>query len=113
MQQRAHQDAPLYVQRVTTHCQQLLRAFMYQGLFIGLAGTGCGLSAGYVACRWILARGFALDPKVYFIDRLPVILRPQEFALTGAFAIAACLLATVWPALQAARLRPVDAFREP
>jgi len=91
---------------------QLLRAFMYQGLFIGLAGAGGGLSFGYVVCRWILTRGFALDPKVYFIDRLPVLLRPQEFALTGAFAIAACLLATVWPALQAARLRPVDAFRD-
>jgi lipoprotein-releasing system permease protein len=91
---------------------QLLRAFMYQGLFIGLLGTGGGLSFGYVVCRWILTHSFALDPKVYFIDRLPVILRPQEFALTGAFAMAACLLATIWPALQAARLRPVDAFRE-
>jgi len=91
---------------------QLLRAFLYQGLFIGLLGAGGGLSFGYVVCRWILTRGFALDPKVYFIDRLPVLLRPQEFALTGAFAIAACLLATVWPALQAARLRPVDAFRD-
>jgi lipoprotein-releasing system permease protein len=91
---------------------QLLRAFLYQGLFIGLLGAGGGLSFGYVLCRWILSHGFALDPKVYFIDRLPVLLRPQEFALTGAFAIAACLLATVWPALQAARLRPVDAFRE-
>jgi lipoprotein-releasing system permease protein len=91
---------------------QLLRAFLYQGLIIGLLGAGGGLSFGYVVCRWILTRGFALDPKVYFIDRLPVLLRPQEFALTGAFAIVACLLATVWPALQAARLRPVDAFRE-
>ncbi|HKO90837.1 MAG TPA: ABC transporter permease [Polyangiaceae bacterium] len=91
---------------------QLLRAFLYQGLFIGLAGAGLGLSFGYVVCRWILSHGFALDPKVYFIDRLPVLLRPQEFALTGAFAIAACLLATIWPALQAARLRPVDAFRD-
>jgi len=91
---------------------QLLRAFLYQGLFIGLVGAGGGLSFGYVLCRWILSHGFALDPKVYFIDRLPVLLRPREFALTGAFAIAACLLATVWPALQAARLRPVDAFRD-
>jgi lipoprotein-releasing system permease protein len=90
---------------------QLLRAFLYQGLIIGLVGTALGLSSGYVVCRWILAHGFALDPKVYFIDRLPVLLRPQEFVLTGAFAIVACLLATVWPALYASRLRPADAFR--
>jgi lipoprotein-releasing system permease protein len=90
---------------------QVLRAFLYQGFFIGLAGTASGLSFGYVVCRWILTHGFPLDPKVYFIDRLPVQIRLHEFALTGAFAMVACLLATLWPALHAARLRPVDALR--
>jgi ABC-type lipoprotein release transport system permease subunit len=28
------------------------------------------------------------------------------------FAIVVCLLATVWPALHAAQLRPAEAFRE-
>jgi lipoprotein-releasing system permease protein len=90
---------------------QVLRVFLYQGIFIGLAGTSLGLSVGYAVCRWIIRHGFPLDPKVYFIDRLPVQLRVQEFALTGAIAMAACALATLWPALHAARLRPVDAFR--
>jgi lipoprotein-releasing system permease protein len=90
---------------------QVLRAFLYQGFFIGAAGTASGLSVGYVLCRWILTHGFPLDPKVYFIDRLPVQIRWHEFALTGAFAMVACLVATLWPALHAARLRPVDAFR--
>jgi lipoprotein-releasing system permease protein len=90
---------------------QVLRVFLYQGIFIGLAGTSVGLGFGYALCRWILTHGFPLDPKVYFIDRLPVQLRPHEFVLTGAFAMVACLLATLWPALHAARLRPVDAFR--
>jgi lipoprotein-releasing system permease protein len=90
---------------------QLLRAFMYQGLFIGLGGTVLGLSVGYVVCRWIITHGFPLDPKVYFIDRLPVLLRPREFLLTGSFALLSCLLATIWPAMHAARLRPADAFR--
>jgi lipoprotein-releasing system permease protein len=91
---------------------QLLRAFLYQGLLIGLMGTLFGLGFGYVVCRWILAYGFPLDPKVYFIDHLPVRMRASEFLLTGAFAILACLFATVWPALHAARLRPAEAFRE-
>jgi lipoprotein-releasing system permease protein len=90
---------------------QVLRVFLYQGIFIGFAGTSVGLGFGYVVCRWILTRGFPLDPKVYFIDRLPVQLRPHEFVLTGAFAMVACVMATLWPALHAARLRPVDAFR--
>jgi len=91
---------------------QLLRAFLYQGLIIGVVGAGSGLAFGYVVCRWILAYGFPLDPKVYFIDHLPVQMRPGEFLLTGLFAILACLSATVWPALHAARLRPAEAFRE-
>lgn len=90
---------------------QILRVFLYQGVFIGLGGTGTGLGFGYVLCRWILTHGIPLDPTVYFIDRLPVQLRVHEFALTGAFAMLACTLATLWPALHAARQRPIDAFR--
>ena len=91
---------------------QLLRAFLYQGLIIGVTGTAFGLAFGFVVCRWILAYGFPLDPKVYFIDHLPVQIRASEFSLTGVFAILACLIATVWPAMHAARLRPAEAFRE-
>jgi lipoprotein-releasing system permease protein len=90
----------------------LLRSFLYQGLIIGLLGTSAGLGFGYAVCEWIVAYGFPLDPKVYFISRLPVQLRPMEFLLTGCFAVAACLLATIWPALHASRLRPAEAFRE-
>jgi lipoprotein-releasing system permease protein len=90
----------------------LLRTFMYQGLIIGLVGMSLGLSFGYVVCKWILAYGFPLDPKVYFISKLPVQIRASEFALTGCFAVLACLFATVWPALHAARLRPAEAFRD-
>jgi lipoprotein-releasing system permease protein len=90
----------------------LLGAFLYQGLIIGCVGAVLGLSIGYSVCHWILAYGFPLDPKVYFISHLPVRFRPWEFALTGCFAIAACLIATVWPAMHAARLRPAEAFRE-
>jgi lipoprotein-releasing system permease protein len=90
----------------------LLRAFLYQGLIIGVAGMTLGLGFGYAVCTWILRYGFPLDPKVYFISRLPVQMRPAEFAITGAFAVFACLIATVWPALHAARMRPADAFRD-
>jgi lipoprotein-releasing system permease protein len=90
----------------------LLRAFLYQGLIIGLLGMIVGLGTGYAVCTWVSAYGFPLDPKVYFISKLPVQMRPIEFALTGAFAVGACLIATVWPALYASRLRPAEAFRD-
>jgi lipoprotein-releasing system permease protein len=90
----------------------LLRSFLYQGLIMGVLGASSGLATGYVVCRWILVYGFPLDPKVYFISKLPVTVHPIEFALTGLFAIVLCLTATVWPALYASRLRPAEAFRE-
>ena len=92
--------------------QAILRIFLYQGGIIGILGTGLGLVLGLVVCKGLLVYGFPLDPKVYFISRLPVLVRPQEFILTGLIAIVICLIATVVPSLYAARIRPASGFRE-
>jgi lipoprotein-releasing system permease protein len=89
----------------------ILRVFLYQGGIIGLVGTALGLAVGWVSCKFLLAYGFPLDPKVYFISKLPVNVRPTEFIITGVVAILICLVATIFPALYAARLRPSDALR--
>jgi lipoprotein-releasing system permease protein len=89
----------------------ILRVFLYQGAIIGMVGTTVGLALGYVCCKGLLAYGFPLDPKVYFISSLPVLVRPNEFIVTGTFAIVICLVATIFPALYAARLRPSDGLR--
>ena len=90
----------------------ILRIFLYQGAIIGIVGTAIGLGVGLVMCKGLLVWGFPLDPKVYFISRLPVDVRPQEFLLTGVIAIVICLAATIAPALYAAWLRPADGLRE-
>jgi lipoprotein-releasing system permease protein len=89
----------------------VLRIFIYQGGIIGLAGTALGILVGWLCCRFLLLYGFPLDPKVYFISRLPVSMRPIEFALPALVAILICLVATVFPALYAAQLRPADGLR--
>ena len=89
----------------------LLRVFLYQGGIIGLTGTALGLLLGFVCLRFLLYYGFPLDPKVYFISRLPVSMHPGEFILTGSAAIVVCLIATIFPAMYAARLRPSDGLR--
>jgi lipoprotein-releasing system permease protein len=89
----------------------LLRVFLYQGAFIGIVGTGLGLLLGWATCRVLVGYEFPLDPGVYFISHLPVRTQPSEFAMVGAFAILVCLIATVWPAVYASRLRPAEAFR--
>jgi lipoprotein-releasing system permease protein len=90
----------------------LLRTFLYQGGIIGVFGTAAGLLLGWVMCEGLLVWGFPLDPKVYFIERLPVQTQPLQFVIVGVFSMVVCLVATVWPAMYAARLRPADAFRE-
>ena len=90
----------------------ILRIFLYQGAIIGFLGTSLGLLLGLVVCKVLLVYGFPLDPKVYFISRLPVQVRPQEFLLTGLIAVIICIFATILPSLYAANLRPADGFRE-
>jgi lipoprotein-releasing system permease protein len=90
----------------------VLRAFLYQGGIIGVFGTAFGLALGVVVCKLLLVYALPLDPKVYFISRLPVQVRPVEFVLVGIFAVLVCLFATIWPALHASRLRPAEAFRD-
>jgi lipoprotein-releasing system permease protein len=90
----------------------VLRAFLYQGGIIGVFGTAFGLLLGVIVCKLLLVYALPLDPKVYFISHLPVQVRPVEFVLVGVFAILVCLVATIWPAVHASRLRPAEAFRE-
>lgn len=92
--------------------EAILRIFLYQGGIIGILGTSLGLLLGIAVCKGLLVYGFPLDPKVYFISRLPVQARPQEFLITGAIAILICLAATIVPSLYAARLRPAEGFRD-
>jgi lipoprotein-releasing system permease protein len=89
----------------------VLRIFIYQGGIIGLLGTAAGILIGWLCCRFLLAYSFPLDPKVYFISSLPVSMHPIEFALPALVAIVICLVATVFPAMYAAKLRPADGLR--
>jgi len=89
----------------------ILRVFLYQGGLIGAMGTTLGLALGYGGCKALRAYKFPLDAKVYFISNLPVEIRPHEFIITGAVAILICLIATIFPSLYAAWLRPSDGLR--
>jgi lipoprotein-releasing system permease protein len=89
----------------------ILRIFIYQGGFVGLIGTALGILTGWLSCRFLLAYTFPLDPKVYFISRLPVSMRPVEFVVPALVAVGICLVATIFPAVYAAQLRPADGLR--
>lgn len=90
----------------------ILRSFLYQGVIIGAVGGAVGLGMALLVCNVLIKHAIPLDPKVYFISHLPVDVRPLDFFLVGIFAVLVCLVATLWPALHASRLRPAEAFRE-
>jgi lipoprotein-releasing system permease protein len=89
----------------------ILRIFLYQGGFIGLAGTTLGIAIGWACCRFLVYYAFPLDPKVYFISQLPVSMHAFELIVPSLVAMGVCLLATIPPALYAAWLRPADGLR--
>jgi lipoprotein-releasing system permease protein len=94
-----------------TSDRAVIGVFVIEGGLIGMLGAVLGLFLGYMACFAAEHFGIRMNPEVYYIDRLPVHVDATEFALTGLAAVAICLLVTIYPALLASRLRPVDALR--
>ena len=89
------------------------RIFLAQGFLIGLVGTVLGLVLGVGAAIALdQFKLIPLDPQVYFIDHLPVAREPLDIALTAAASLVIAALATIYPAMQASRLLPVEAMRE-
>ena len=92
--------------------RSIRRIFFTQGVVIGIVGTGLGLLLGIAGA---LALGkyklIRLDPKVYFIDHLPVALQPLDVAWIVLASLAIAAVATIHPAMQAARMYPVEAIR--
>ena len=89
----------------------IMRIFMIEGLYIGLVGTLFGIAFGVVTCLVLEQFGFPLDPKVYYIDQMPVAMEPLALVAVGGAGVAISFLATIYPALVAARMRPVDGLR--
>ncbi len=92
--------------------RSIRRVFFAQGLAIGVVGTAAGLAIGLVASVLIGEKKLIpLNPAVYFIDHLPVATQPLDVTLIVLASLAVAALATIYPALQAARLYPVEAIR--
>ncbi len=87
------------------------RIFMTEGMIIGSIGTVFGVVTGLALCLGLQWFGVRLDPKVYYVDRLPINVDPVDYTLIAIAALVITTLATVYPAMAASRLRPVDGIR--
>jgi lipoprotein-releasing system permease protein len=89
------------------------RIFLAQGIMIGVVGTALGLALGLAAAYALdTLKLIPLNPEVYFIDHLPVARQPLDIAVTVVASLLIAATATIYPALQASRLLPVEAMRE-
>jgi lipoprotein-releasing system permease protein len=90
----------------------IMKIFMFEGLVVGIAGVVLGTACGYLLC-WI-QKTFnlvSLPAEIYFINSLPVDMRPLDFITVAVAAMLLTFLATVYPARRAAQLSPVEAIR--
>lgn len=92
--------------------RQIRRIFVAQGVVVGVIGTAAGALGG-VALALAVGRYrlIPLDPSVYFIDHLPVSLRPTDVVMVIVASLVIAALATIYPSGQAAKLAPVEAIR--
>lgn len=98
----------------------IMRVFLITGASIGVVGTFAGLILGIIFC-WNIeeVRQFVqyitgttlMDPKVYYLSRLPADIDPGETTWIVVFALVLTLLATIYPSWRASKLDPVETLR--
>lgn len=95
----------------------IILVFMLQGIFNGMIGTVLGVFFGVLMASnlAVVARFFEnlfgiqfLSGDVYFIDFLPSELNWNEVLLTALIAILLSVLATLYPAIKAAKINPAE-----
>lgn len=91
---------------------QVQRIFMAQGVLIGVIGTAIGLVLGYVlsfaGSHYHL---ISLSAEVYSIDYVPFAPRVVDGVIVALVSIGISFVATVYPAIAAARIYPAEALR--
>jgi lipoprotein-releasing system permease protein len=100
--------------------RRVMGIFLTQGLVIGWVGVAFGVGLGVLLARNVSTIvpflqstfGFQImDPDVYYVTTIPSELHWSNVIWIGAAALLLTGLATVYPAIRAARTPPADALR--
>jgi lipoprotein-releasing system permease protein len=100
--------------------RRVLAIFLTQGLVIGWLGVALGVVLGLLLAFNVESivpflertlRFRIMDPDVYYITAIPSEVRPANVVAIALAALALTALATVYPALRAARVAPAEALR--
>ena len=91
----------------------VMLVFIIEGAVIGACGAVAGVALGFVVC--VIGNYYklvSLPADVYSISNVPLIPKPGEMFLAALVAFVLSVLATIYPARAASRLRPVEALRD-
>jgi len=91
--------------------QSIRRVFLLKGCIIGVLGTTLGLILGLLVCGLISQYQFELPDGVFLIKTVPVRIYAGNFILVALASFVVCLIASIYPARQAAKLDPVEIIR--
>ena len=87
------------------------KIFLLKGFIIGIVGTTLGLLLGLLVCTLIAQYRFELPKDVFLISTVPVRIYFSNFMIVTLASFIVCLLASLYPARQAAKLDPVEIIR--
>jgi lipoprotein-releasing system permease protein len=88
------------------------KIFIFKGMIIGAVGTTLGVCLGFTLCKLLEKYKFIQLPgDVYYISTLPVRLEALDVIMIASAAMVICFLATLYPAIQASKLNPIEAIR--
>lgn len=90
--------------------KSIMAIFMLEGVTIGVVGTLIGIPLGYAICE-LIPYIYTLPSDVYYISHIPVKIKGSDVLLVSLSAILISFGATLYPSLQAGKLKPVDALR--
>ncbi|MDI6704543.1 MAG: lipoprotein-releasing ABC transporter permease subunit [bacterium] len=86
--------------------------FIIEGLLIGILGTIFGFLFGILGCTLLSHYQFIKLPSdIYYISYLPIHLECKDLIYIGIATILLSLIATIYPARNAAKIQPVEAIR--
>lgn len=91
----------------------VMLVFIIEGAFVGVIGAVAGVLLGLAAC--FIGNHYklvSLPADVYSISNVPLNTRVSEIAFAALIAFGLSVLATIYPALNAARMRPVEVLRD-
>ncbi len=89
----------------------ITKIFVVQGMILGVGGTLFGVVLGIVVSL-LLGAFVKLSGSIFYIEHLPVVMDWAEILVIAVAAVLMSYLATIYPAMIAAQLRPVEGLRD-